>query len=145
MKRAFISTVLLALLILVLTSCRIPLDDRESKKTVIEYVNDNTDLILKSIKSGDYSEIEKSDIIKKIDEREDCIDFFCGGSGFGSATIYGGFFYSPNDDMYAIWCASPRDSLSPRGKGYYWEEPYGDNYYYVEKICDNIFYYYAHF
>lgn len=76
-----------------------------------------------------------------VNVEDEIIDFYCGGSGFGSSTSYYGFYYTENDNLSAIWCAG--DTLAPSGKGWSWKN--GDNSYYTEKITDNFYYYEAHF
>ena len=74
------------------------------------------------------------------------MDFSCGGVGIGSATTYVGFYYTPDHNISAVWCApSSPDSMTPLGNGYEWQEPNGDNRYYTEHICGNFYYYEASF
>ena len=101
-------------------------------------------LLLQAIETGDFSAFEDHHIIKEIDTDDNCIDFYCGGTGLGSATSYVGFFYSPDNNMSAVWFAPvSTGSLTPSGNGFMWKEPNGDNRYYVERICGNFFYYEA--
>ena len=89
---------------------------------------------------------ENQGFIKQIEDDDEAVDFSCGGAGVGSGTSYVGFYYTPDNDMTAVWCA-PSSSLMlvPCGDGYEWWEPNGDNHYYTEHICGNFYYYEASF
>lgn len=144
-KRIFFVFVLLMLAIL--SSCSLSKDLTERER-IIKLFSDNKDLIISSIESGDFTEIEKISGIQSVynSEENNYIDFFCGGKGFGSGTSYFGFFYSPNNDKTA-WsggmCSS--NELIPWNHGYKWQEKNGDNEYYVEELCKCFFYYEVHF
>ena len=119
-------------------------DDRAEKEDILEFVIENESDLLQAIEDGDFSSFESHDIIKEIDPSETLVDFYCGGAGLGSATSYVGFYYTPDGNMTAIWCAPPTvDDLSPSGKGY--QSTSGDNIYYTELICGNFYYYEASF
>ncbi len=119
-------------------------DDRADKDEVFDFVSENEEELLKAIEGGDYSAFENQGFIKDIDVDETVVDFSCGGAGIGSATSYVGFYYTPENDMAAVWCApSSASSLTPSGNGFEWQEPNGDNRYYTEHICGNFYYYEA--
>lgn len=121
-------------------------DDRADKDEIIDFVTLNEESLREAIENDDYYEFENQGFIKEIDADETVVDFYCGGAGMGPATAYVGFYYSQDNDMTAIWCAPPPNSiLDSLGKGYEWMEPNGDNQYYVEQICDNFFYYEAYY
>jgi len=119
-------------------------DDTESKADIVSYVEQHREDIVLCIEQNDFTGLDQCGIIKEINVEEDHIDFFCGGRGFGAETFYCGFYYSPDNDCNAIWCA-PNGLLVQDGAGYSWQEGQGDNRYYVEEICDNFFYYEADF
>jgi len=120
-------------------------DDRADKDDVFDFVSENEEELLKAIENGDFSEYENRGFIKDIEADETVIDFSCGGAGMGSATSYVGFYYSPEDDMAAVWCAPySEDSLIASGDGFSWQGD-GDNRYYTEHICGNFYYYEASF
>ena len=120
-------------------------DDRADKDEVFDFVSENEEELLKAIEAGDYSVFENQGFIKDIDADKTVVDFYCGGYGIGSSTSYVGFYYTPNHDMGAIWCAPSSGSLTPSENGYEWKEPDGDNRYYTEHICGNFYYYEASF
>ncbi len=121
-------------------------DDRADKAEVFEFVCEKEEELLKAIEEEDFSAFENQGFIKEIDEDDTVVDFFCGGAGIGSGTSYVGFFYSPDNDMTAVWCAPySAASLVPCGNGFEWGEENGDNYYYTEHICGNFYYYEASF
>ena len=122
------------------------IDDSADKDEIIEFVCEKEDELLKAIEDGDFSAFENKGFIKDIDADETVVDFSCGGAGIGSGTSYVGFYYTPNNDMTAVWCApSSSGSLTPSENGFEWRESNGDNWYYTEHICGNFFYYEASF
>lgn len=121
-------------------------DDSADKEDVFEFVCEKEAELLKAIEAGDFSAFENKGFIQDIDADETLVDFSCGGAGVGSGTSYVGFYYTPDDDMTAVWCAPfSADSLTPAGNGFEWKEPHGDNWYYTEHICGNFYYYEASF
>ncbi len=121
-------------------------DDRAEKDDILEFVRENEKELLTAIENGDFSAFENTGFIKDIDADDLSVDFSCGGYGIGSGSFDVAFFYTPNNDMTAAWCApSSSDSLIPSGNGFEWKEPNGDNRYYVEHICGNFYYYEASF
>lgn len=121
-------------------------DDSADKDEVFDFVSENEKELLKAIEIGDYSAFENQGFIQDIDADETVVDFSCGGAGVGSGTSYVGFYYTPENDMAAVWCApSSARALSPSGNGYMWQESRGDNRYYTEHICGNFYYYEASF
>lgn len=121
-------------------------DDSADKDKVYKFVCEKEEELLNAIESGDFSAFENKGFIKNIDVDGIIVDFSCGGAGVGSGTSYVGFYYSPNDDMTAVWCASYSvDSLTPSGNGFEWQEYNGDNRYYTEHICGHFYYYEASF
>lgn len=121
-------------------------DDSADKGEVFDFVSENEEELLKAIEAGDYSAFENQGFIKRIYTEETVVDFSCGGAGFGPNTSYVGFFYTPDNDMTAVWCAPPSAGvLYPSGDGYEWQESNGDNRYYTEHICGNFYYYEASF
>lgn len=120
-------------------------DDRADKSDIFEFVSENEAALLEAIETGDFSAFENQGFIGRIDADEAVVDFSCGGAGLGSGTAYAGFFYTPEQDMSAVWCAPSSGLLVPAGNGYEWTEPGGDNRYYTEHICGNFYYYTASF
>ena len=124
-----------------------PFDDRASKEDIFAYVRENEAALLESINKDDFLTIRTSTRIIQLIDDDDIgkgfVDFDCGGSGFGSATSYCGFYYSDDDNMTEIWCAPSGVSLSKSGSGYEWHEENGDNTYYTENICGHFYYYEA--
>lgn len=127
-------------LILMLTAC----SAEASRGTIIRYVEEHQEELESRIERGDLEGIGLP--VLEADVRESCIEFECGGSGFGPETAYWGFFYTAADDIHAVWCAPPRGSaFSPEGEGRRWKEPGGDNEFYVEHIVGHFYYYEASF
>lgn len=121
-------------------------DDRAKPAEIREFVLENETALRQAIEDGDVSSFNDCGIVKKAAIKEDHVDFFCGGAGLAPSGTYVGFFYSPEDDMTAVWCAPHKgQALTPKDGGFQWKEEHGDNRYYVEKICDNFYYYRASF
>lgn len=121
-------------------------DDGADKDEVFEFVCEHEEELLQAIEDGDFSSFENQGFIKDIDADDTVVDFSCGGAGIGSGTSYVGFYYTPDDDMTAVWCApSSISAMTASGDGYEWREPNGDNRYYTEHICGNFYYYEASF
>ena len=121
-------------------------DDRADKETIAAFVCEQEDALLQGIENRDFSAFEQKGFIKDIAIDKGVVEFSCGGMGMGSATSYVGFYYTPDNDISAVWCApSSPDLLTPSGKGFAWQEPNGDNRFYAEKICENFYYYEASF
>ena len=121
-------------------------NDRADKDVIFAFVCENEAELLQAIESGNFSAFENQGFIQTIDVTNTVVDFYCGGAGFGSSTSYVGFYYTPTNDMTAIWCApASANSLRPSGSGFEWREENGDNRYYTEKICENFYYYEASF
>ncbi|MBQ6274724.1 MAG: hypothetical protein IJK63_10955 [Oscillospiraceae bacterium] len=123
-----------------------PRGDHAERDMIFTYVREHEGVLLDCIEKEDFSSVENDALIRKISVSDDCIDFLCGGDGFGSETAYWGFYYSEKDDMTALWCAHPADQrLERSGEGYLWKEawydPRGDNTYYTEWICGHFYYY----
>ena len=117
-------------------------NDGADKDDVFEFVCAQEEELLKAIQNGDFSTFENKGFIKSIDAYETLVDFSCGGAGVGSGTSYVGFYYSPNDDMTAVWRApSSTNALIPSGNGFEWQEENGDNRYFTEHICGHFYYY----
>lgn len=119
-------------------------DDRADKEDIFDFVCENEEELLKAIKKSDFSKFKNKGFIKEINADDLVVEFPCGGFGVGSGTSYVGFYYTPNDDMTAPWCAAS-GNLTRSGDGYEWKEPNGDNYYYTENICGKFYYYEASF
>jgi len=121
-------------------------DDSADKADIFEFVYANEETLLKAIEDEDFSAFENQGLIKEIGPDDTVVDFSCGGAGIGSGTSYVGFYYTPNHDMTAVWCApSSATALIPCGAGFEWREESGDNYYYTEHICGCFYYYEASF
>ena len=121
-------------------------NDGAEREEIFEFVCEHEAELLNAIEEEDLSAFENQRFIKEIDAGDAVVDFSCGGAGVGSGTSYVGFYYTPDHDLAAVWCApSSADALVPSGDGFEWREKNGDNYYYTEHICGNFYYYEASF
>ena len=125
-------------------------EDSSVKARIFRYVQKNESLLLSCIEQNDFTAIEKDAIIRKIRLEDNCIEFDCGGEGFGPDTSYWGFYYSERFNMTAMWGNRLAGQMMQKsGNGYLWKEswdtPGGDDSYYVEQISEHFFYYELHF
>ena len=125
-------------------------EDSSVKSRIFRYVQKNESLLLSCIELKDFTAIEKDAVIREIRLRDKCIDFDCGGEGFGPDTSDWGFYYSERFNMTAMWGNRLSGRMMQKsGNGYLWKEswetPGGDNSYYVEQISEHFFYYELHF
>lgn len=67
------------------------------------------------------------------------IEFSTFSSGFGSETVYEGFYYSDEDVPFGFQGASM--SFQSDGGGWSWHESDGDNFEYTEKILGKWYWY----
>lgn len=141
LKDIFVSLLLLLSILQQTVGGPLELTRREDVTSLFE---ENRAVIQAAAESGDFTEAAKIHGIQEIDQQEDggCIDFYCGGKGFGPETAYYGFFYSPTDDMTALdGCTCSPEDLTPSGSGFCWQESGTDNTYYVEPLGNHFFYY----
>ena len=95
--------------------------------------------VYKCINNDILDEIMKIKGLISVSISEDMIIFNCGGSGFGSASSYYGFYYTENK-------RTPEDrGLTQKDEGWEWKEMGGDNWYYTEKITENFYYREMHY
>lgn len=121
-------------------------NDSAGKDAIFEFVCDQEGELLKAIESREFSAFENKGFVQNIYADRQAVEFSCGGAGFGPGTSYVGFYYTPDNDMTAVWCAPPSsDLLESSGNGFEWLESGGDNRYYTEHICGNFYYYEASF
>lgn len=156
MLRKFLFAVLLVALLFTLSGCKWMLttvmwgiirssDDTVSKEDTISFVKEHQNELLSHIEQGEGSTLEGYGIIKNVYETDDFVEFYCGGSGFGSQTNYSGFFYAKNGNMNALLPDVEINDMVAKDGGYYWHDEVGDNTYFVVHICDRFYYYYEHY
>lgn len=156
MLRKILFAVLLVALLFTLSGCKWMLttmmwgiigssDDTASKEDTISFVKEHQNELLSRIEQGECSTLEGYGIIKSVYETDDFVEFYCGGSGFGSQTNYSGFFYAKNGYMNAVRSDISLDTMVEKDGGYYWHDEVGDNTYFVVHICDRFYYYYEHY
>lgn len=112
-------------------------DDRVPKEKILSFVQEQQEELEACIASGSFSTLDSSGVVLDVGVGADYVEFNCGGRGFGPETEYRGFYYSPTDDMTALY---PDIKLKPAGRGYAWSGD-GDNSYYTEHICGHFYYY----
>ena len=145
MKRCF--TVYCALLLcLSLSACGVLLSDNLSKEQIFSLVARHEEELRACIASGQYDAATAIDGIQDVYKygRYGCVVFYCGGAGFGSATSYYGFYYSPADRPLSVE-AAPEEAALGAVNGFEWHEENGDNSYRTERITENFFYYESHY
>lgn len=153
MLRKIICAVFTVVMIFTLSGCEwllLPIiieqsNDIKSKEEIIAFVQENRDKLLASIKQRQPETLEGFGIIKSVYEGGNYIEYYCGGSGFGSQTNYSGFIYAKNGNINAARSDISLDAMVEKDDGYYWHDEVGDNTYFVVHICDRFFYYYEHY
>lgn len=123
-------------------------DNCLSENEIAKVVKDNYQLILNDIAENNFSFSERIKGIQKTTVVGDTVDFDCGGKGFGPATSYFGFYYTPDDKPRNVWSGTlfgDIEDLTPDGDGFSIKEDEGDNFYYTEKIADLFYRYEAYF
>ena len=124
------------------------IDNSLSKKEIIELVNENHSIILDDVNEKEFSDTERIEGIQEIYNKTQIVDFYCGGTGIGSATNYYGFYYSSDNNPKAVFAGtiiSETPNFQMEKNGFCIKNSNDDNYYYTEKIRDNFYYYEAHF
>lgn len=111
-----------------------------SRDAVVRMYVKNEEAFLNAAATGDFSALGEIRGVEKVHVDKECVDFQCGGSGFGSNTQYYGIFYSKADNKCAVVGGSFL-KLEPENNGYRWKESDGDNEYYVEPLGNHFFYY----
>lgn len=119
--------------------------DALSKDQIFSLVQEHHDFLLQCITDNDPDRAKEVTGIKSIrSEKDEYVEFYCGGSGLVPSSSYYGFYYSPDGLPLAVDVTQTED-LTPAGGGFGWEEPEGDNWYYTEQIMENWYYYESHY
>ncbi len=141
MKKILTPIIIAACIFTIVALCPRNLTDKED---IISLFNKKQEIFIEAVNSGDYKTAEKVRGVHKITVYDNpaCVEFMCGGAGFGPSTHYYGFYYSESDDLCAIFGGA---ELVAHGSGWLYEEENGDNSYYVEPLGNHFFYYEAHF
>ena len=124
--------------------------DHLTQNQIAALAEENKEKIVDCIQAGNADRLKDWKGIKDVWTLDNgCIVFYCGGEGFGPATSYYGFYYSPDDTPFDIEAMTGGDPLVEEGNGWGWHECQnsrkGDNAYYTERICPCFFYYESHF
>lgn len=112
------------------------------------HFQEDFNVIDNSIKCGQYNDLESLDWVESITTDVHYVKCDCGGSGMGSQTNYTGFFYTPDDDPFAMW----REYLNPSARGFVetedgwvYREIQGDNEFVVRKLAPGYYYFFEHY
>ena len=140
-QRVIVAAAVIVLCVFLLLAA--PARKTRQKEAVFRTVTKNLELLLADIDANTFDHSRKLHLVDKVRVSPHFIEYSCGGYGFGPATSYYGFYYSPSDAMDLIWCAGT--PLNKDGDGYSFEEKDGDNRYYTEHIADHFYYYEASF
>jgi len=97
------------------------------------------DSIYESIRNSSFDKVMNIKGLRSISVRKYTVDFNCGGSGFGSATSYYGFYYTEDKSIL------DGRGFEQKGNGWLLKEENGDNWYYTERIIENFYYYEEHY
>lgn len=137
----WLSFVCALLMLMNLTACFF---EREylTKEEIFRLVEDNEELLLASVQSGDFSDVVALDARITATAGKVYVDFYCGGRGLSVSGCDYGFYYS-EDDLPLVchsWVNSD-DALQAQGKGWYKQEADGGDRYYTERIVACFYYY----
>ncbi len=112
------------------------IDNSLSKKEIFVLVNENYSVILDDVSEKEFSDTEKIEGIQEIYDKTQIVDFYCGGTGIGSATNYYVFYYSSDNNPKAIFAGtiiSEIPNFQIEKNGFFIKNSNDDNYYYTEK------------
>ena len=71
------------------------------------------------------------------------VQFYYSGKGIAPASVYYGFYYSPQNKPITIMAVSGEKEEFENG--YRIQDPGNEDWYYTEKITDNFYFYEAHY
>ena len=133
---------LILFLMFVLSKC-INMTDAGIKNNIIELVEDNKEIIVEAINTGNYEKIYDIKAIEDIIVNDDCVVFYCKGRGIAPSSQEYGFYYSKNNLPIAIFDGKPihyfeNDVAVGEGCEYV-DSSY--NSFYTEKIIGSFYYY----
>ncbi|MBQ7455279.1 MAG: hypothetical protein IJS53_02445 [Clostridia bacterium] len=147
MKKAFLFCILF-LLCLALTGCA----DHLSKSDIFALVREKEAFLLRCVAEDQPDQATQLAGVRYVYRASGgaYIRFDCGGAGFGPATSYYGFYYSPGDLPLTVNVdVTQTENLVPDGDGFLWMErwadPGGDNVYYTERIMERWYYFESHY
>lgn len=131
-----------------------PFDDRVYFEEVAKYVNENYKLLeafpLTEMPSYDDTgfikeHLGRKTIVKQVSRawvNEGIIDFYCGGKGNASNSIYTGFYYSKNNEPFSL-CFGQECTFTEVETGVFeWKNSDESHQSHIRRIRENWFYYY---
>ena len=146
MKKNISYIVFIFLLILfmmfILSKCS-NMTDSGIKKNIVGLVEENKEILIEAISTGNYEKIYDIKAIKDITINDDCVVFYCKGRGIAPSSQEYGFYYSKNNLPIAIFDGKPihyfeNDVAVGEGREYV-DNSY--NSFYTEKIIESFYYY----
>ena len=117
-------------------------EDLKIEREISQAINDNKAEIVSFIDDASHNSNQKfkykSFDLRKFDKFPDLAKFDYKAKGFGSASIYYGFYYIKDDDLTLLGIKE----LVPKADGeYYYKEKNSDNELRLKKIEDEIYYF----
>ncbi|WP_296128464.1 hypothetical protein [uncultured Anaerococcus sp.] len=104
---------------------------KDDKAEIVSFINDADSSLDQKFKY-------KSFDLRKFDKFPDLAKFVYKSKGFGSASIYYGFYYIKDDDLTLLGL----NKLEPKSDGeYFYKEKDSDNEIRLKKIEDEIYYF----
>jgi len=131
--------------VVLLCLCSLLLPKEEKIDRITRLYKKNEEAFILAAESGDFSSLSSIRGVKEVNVRENAVEIWCDGAGFGPSTHYYGIFYSADDDLGAIGLGGSAEEFEPSGDGYLYLQKDGDNRCYVEPLGNHYFYYEAHF
>ena len=154
-KIKMLSVLLFALGAIMVSGC---IRSYPTKETIIQYVQNQREELIQLCNEGVLlSQWDKEDqaflrrklgsstIVKAVTDYSDIkkgkVEFYCGGSGFVGGSTSVGFYYSADDQPFAL--EFDNHELSEIGPGRFeWKNEDESHLIYTERICEKWFYYY---
>lgn len=112
------------------------------KNKIIESVHDDPEgfsryakkMLSENISSGEFKDFQ----VKKDIDFPDVVNYYYEGKGFGSASLYYGVYYIPDDHVDGSFNGLFKEKDTD---SWYYQEENSDNTMYLEKIGNSLYYY----
>lgn len=121
-------------------------DNNLTKEAIFAMVEQQQVQLTEMARSDAPQAFKRPQGVRKIAVVDGTVDFYCGGSGVGSETVYYGFYYRADSTPDAVFCGTrfgAAGDLQPAGEGFVIRTE--DNLYYTQPIGGGFYYYEAHF
>ena len=97
---------LIVFMMFILSKCS-NMTDSGIKKNIVGVVEDNKEILIEAISTGNYKKIYDIKAIEDITVNDDCVVFYCKGRGIAPSSQEYGFYYLKNNLPIAIFDGKP--------------------------------------